>query len=57
MPPAHYLEYALNWPMLTGPDFSVDELTALEDRAPPGAKVKWQNTRRFYEARRAKRNP
>jgi hypothetical protein len=51
------LEYALNWPVLAGPDFSVEELTALEDRAPPGAKVKWQNTRHFYEACLAKRNP
>lgn len=50
------LEYALNWPVLAGPDFSVDALTASENRAPQGAKVKWQNTRLFYEACLAKRN-
>jgi hypothetical protein len=44
------LEYALNWPALVGPDFSVKTLTALEGRAGATAKVKWQNARRFYEA-------
>jgi hypothetical protein len=48
------LEYALNWPVLAGPDFPVDALAASEARAPHGAKVKWQNTRRFYEACRAR---
>lgn len=43
------LEYALNWPALAGPDFSVEVLTASEGRAAPAAKVKWRNARRFYE--------
>ncbi len=43
------LEYALNWPALVGPDFSVDVLTASERSAAPDAKVKWRNARRFYE--------
>ena len=43
------LDYALNWPGLAGPDFSVEVLIASEGRAAPGAKVKWRNARRFYE--------
>lgn len=49
------LEYALNWPALAGPDFSVDALTDLEGLAAAAAKIKWQNARRFYEAVRANR--
>ncbi len=43
------LAYALNWPALAAPDFSVDLLTAAEANAPPPAKLKWQNARRFYD--------
>jgi hypothetical protein len=43
------LEYALNWPALAGPDFSVESLAASEERAAPAARGKWQNARRFYE--------
>jgi len=49
------LEYALNWPPLADQDFSSDVLMALEEQAPQGAKVKWQNARRFYEGWRANR--
>jgi hypothetical protein len=54
---AEPLEYALNWPALTGPDFSVSDLVASEGGAAPGPKVKWQNARRFYDAVAANRGP
>lgn len=50
------LEYALNWPVLAGPECSVDVLTDLEARAETTAKIKWQNARRFYDAVRANRS-
>jgi hypothetical protein len=43
------LTYALNWPALAAPDFSVDILTAAETHAAPPAKQKWRNARRFYD--------
>lgn len=54
---AEPLEYALNWPALAGPDFSVETLVASEASAAPGPRVKWQNTRRFYNAVVASRGP
>ncbi len=48
------LEYALNWPVLAGQDFSMDVLTASEGRAPQAAKEKWRHARRFYEACRGR---
>jgi hypothetical protein len=44
------LDYALNWPALVGPDFSVEALTALEAGAAAPARAKWRNARRFYDA-------
>lgn len=54
---AEPLEYALNWPALAGPDFTVDVLAASEGRAASGSKVKWQNARRFYDVVVANREP
>ena len=54
---AEPLEYALNWPALAGPDFTVDALVASGGRAASGPKVKWQNARRFYDAVVANRDP
>lgn len=54
---AEPLEYALNWPALAGPDFSVETLVASEASAAPGPRAKWQNTRRFYDAVVAGRGP
>ena len=42
------LEYAVNWTLFTG----LDVLTTIADqeqRAPEAAKMKWRNTRTFYE--------
>ena len=54
---AEPLDYALNWPALASPDFSVETLTASEGRAAPGPKAKWQNARRFYQTVLTNRDP